>query len=111
MSPGVHELENMLQKDTVAVHCITVASSTAALLISLMALGVEPGDEIATMPSTFAATAEVVVLLGVKPVFVDIEPDTCNIGSNKTEAKILNKNNTICRSSFMDKWPVWMKST
>jgi len=60
-----------------------------------MALGIQPGDEIITTPFTFVATAEVIVLLGAKPVFVDIEPDTCNIDASKIEAKITNKTKAI----------------
>ena len=64
MGPEVKELEEKLQDYTGAKHCITVASGTEALLISLMALCIEPGDEIITTPFTFVATAEVIVLLG-----------------------------------------------
>jgi len=95
MGPEVKELEDRLQDYTGAKHCITVASGTEALLISLMALGIEPGDEIITTPFTFVATAEVIVMLGAKPVFVDIEPDTCNIDASKIEAKITKKTKAI----------------
>jgi UDP-2-acetamido-2-deoxy-ribo-hexuluronate aminotransferase len=88
MGPEVKELENKLTTFTGAKHCITCASGTEALLMSLMALDIGPGDEIITTPFTFAATAEVIVLLGAKPIFVDIEPDTCNINASLIEAKI-----------------------
>ena len=95
MGPEVRELEERLEVYTGAKHCITVASGTEALLISLMALGVRPGDEIITTPFTFVATAEVIVLLGAIPVFVDIEPDTCNIDVSKIEAAITPKTRAI----------------
>lgn len=95
MGPEVRELEEKLETYTGAKHCITVASGTEALLISLMALGVKPGDEIITTPFTFVATAEVIVLLGATPVFVDIEPDTCNINANLIEAAITPKTRAI----------------
>jgi len=95
MGPEVKELEDKLQAYTGSKHCITVASGTEALLISLMALGIQPGDEIITTPFTFVATAEVIVLLSAKPVFVDIEPDTCNIDASKIEAKITKKTKAI----------------
>ncbi|XDZ69483.1 DegT/DnrJ/EryC1/StrS family aminotransferase [Alphaproteobacteria bacterium LSUCC0226] len=95
MGPEVKELEDKLQAYTGAKYCITVSSGTEALLMSLMALGIQPGDEIITTPFTFVATAEVIVLLGAKPVFVDIEPDTCNIDASKIEAKITSKTKAI----------------
>jgi UDP-2-acetamido-2-deoxy-ribo-hexuluronate aminotransferase len=95
MGPEVQELEERLAGYTGAKHCVTVASGTEALLISLMALDIMPGDEIITTPFTFVATAEVIVLLGAKPVFVDIEPDTCNINAKLIEAKITNKTKAI----------------
>jgi UDP-2-acetamido-2-deoxy-ribo-hexuluronate aminotransferase len=95
MGPEVQELEEKLAAYTGSKHCITVASGTEALLISLMALDIKPGDEIVTTPFTFVATAEVIVLLGAKPVFVDIEPDTCNIDASKIEEKITRKTKAI----------------
>jgi UDP-2-acetamido-2-deoxy-ribo-hexuluronate aminotransferase len=95
MGPEVRELEERLEQYTGAKHCITVASGTEALLISLMALGIKPGDEVITTPFTFAATAEVIVLLGAIPVFVDIEPDTCNINASLIEEKITDNTKAI----------------
>lgn len=95
MGPEVKELEDKLSTYTGSKHCITVASGTEALLMSLMALGIKPGDEVITTPFTFVATAEVIVLLGAKPIFVDVEADTGNIDANLIEAKITNKTKAI----------------
>jgi len=95
MGPEVRELEEKLEAWTGAKHCITVASGTEALLISLMALGIRAGDEVITTPFTFVATAEVIVLLGAKPVFVDIQPDTCNIDPVLIEAAITPRTRAI----------------
>jgi UDP-2-acetamido-2-deoxy-ribo-hexuluronate aminotransferase len=95
MGPEVKELEDKLAAYTGSKHCITVASGTEALLMSLMAIGIKPGDEVITTPFTFVATAEVIVLLGAKPIFVDVEPDTGNIDANLIEAKITNKTKAI----------------
>ena len=95
MGPEVIELERRLADYADTRHCITVASGTEALLISLMALGVGPGDEVITTPFTFVASAEVIVLLGAVPVFVDIERDTCNIDATKIESAITTKTAAI----------------
>jgi len=95
MGPEVQELEEQLAAYTEAKYCITVASGTEALLIGLMALGLKPGDEVITTPFTFAATAEVIVLLGGIPVFVDVEPDTCNINAKLIEAAITPRTRAI----------------
>jgi UDP-2-acetamido-2-deoxy-ribo-hexuluronate aminotransferase len=95
MGPEVNELEERLAGFTAAKHCITCASGTEALLIALMALDVRPGDEVITTPFTFVATAEMIVLLGAKPVFVDIEPDTCNIDASKIEAAVTARTRAI----------------
>jgi UDP-2-acetamido-2-deoxy-ribo-hexuluronate aminotransferase len=95
VGPEVKELEDRLAAYTGSKHCVAVASGTEALLISLMALGIGPGDEIITTPFTFVATAEAIVLLGATPVYVDVEPDTCNIDPNLIEAKISNNTRAI----------------
>ena len=79
MGPEVQELEEALRVFIGSKHCITVSSGTDALLISLMALGIEPGDEIITTPYSYIATVEVIVRLGAKPVFADIKKDSFNI--------------------------------
>jgi UDP-2-acetamido-2-deoxy-ribo-hexuluronate aminotransferase len=95
MGPEVKELETALVAHTGAKHCITVSSGTEALLIAMMALDLKPGDEVITTPFTFAATAETIVLLGGVPVWVDIEPDTCNIDASKMEAAITPRTRAI----------------
>ena len=95
MGPEVAELESALAAYTGAPHCVTVASGTEALLIALMAIGLKPGDEVITTPFTFAATAEVIVLLGGRPVYVDIEPGTCNIDASLIEAAVTPRTRAI----------------
>lgn len=95
MGPEVQELEARLAEYTTSKHCITVASGTEALLISLMALEIGPEDEVITTPFTFVATAEAIVLVGAKPIFVDVEPDTCNIDARLIEAKITPRTRAI----------------
>ena len=95
LGPEVAELEAALAAFTGSKHCITVASGTEALLIALMALDLKPGQEVITTPFTFAATAEMIVLAGGKPVFVDIEADTCNINASLIEANITSATRAI----------------
>jgi UDP-2-acetamido-2-deoxy-ribo-hexuluronate aminotransferase len=95
MGPEVAELEHSLAAFTGSRHCVTVASGTEALLIALMALGIGPGDEVITSPFTFAATGEVIVLVGAKPVFVDVEPDTCNLDVRQLESAITPRTKAI----------------
>lgn len=71
-----------------SAHCLPCANGTDALQIALMALGLKPGDEVITVPFTFVATVEVVALLGLKPVFVDIDPKTFNMDMSKVEEAI-----------------------
>ncbi len=65
-----------------------VASGTAALHLALLALGLEPGDEVITSAHTFIATVEAIIRAGAKPVFVDIDPRTYNLDTSKVEAAI-----------------------
>ncbi|MBL8327707.1 MAG: DegT/DnrJ/EryC1/StrS family aminotransferase [Rubrivivax sp.] len=95
MGPEVAELEAALAGFTGSRHCITVASGTEALLIALMALDIRPGDEVLTTAFSFAATAEVIVLAGARPVFVDVEPDTALIDASLIEAALTPRTRAI----------------
>ena len=95
MGPEVAEMEQELARRSGARHCVAVASGTEALLIALMALDLKPGDEVITSPFTFAATAEMIVLIGGKPVFVDVEADTGNIDASLVAAAITPRTRAI----------------
>jgi UDP-2-acetamido-2-deoxy-ribo-hexuluronate aminotransferase len=105
MGPEVEELEDVLRDFVGVRHCVTVSSGTEALLISLMALGIGPGDEVITTPFTFISTAEVIVLLGATPVFVDVEPDTGLINAELIEQKITTRTKAIMPVSLYGQIP------
>ncbi|MDB3894467.1 DegT/DnrJ/EryC1/StrS family aminotransferase [Candidatus Pelagibacter sp.] len=91
----VKTLEYELQKFTGAKYAITCSSGTDALLLALMAIDIQPGDEVITTPFTWISTGEMIALLKAKPVFVDIEPDTYNIDANLIEKAITKKTKAI----------------
>ncbi len=95
LGPEVKELEAAIAELCTVKHGIGVASGTDALLLALRAVGVQPGDEVITTDFSFFATAGVVSRLGAKPVFVDIEPDTCNIDTQLIESAITEKTRAI----------------
>lgn len=95
MGPEVAELEEALASYLGVKEAITVASGTEALLISLMAQDIKAGDEIITTPFTFAATVEVIALVGATPVLVDVEPDTYNIDADLVAAAVTDKTRAI----------------
>jgi UDP-2-acetamido-2-deoxy-ribo-hexuluronate aminotransferase len=88
MGAEIENLEERLAQMAEVEHCVCVSSGTDALLMTLMALEIGPGDEVITSPFTFFATAEVIALLGAAPVYVDIDPQTFNIDPAKIEAAI-----------------------
>ena len=90
MGKEVLSLEKKLKKFTKSKYCITVSSGTDALLISLMSLNIKPGDEVITTSFSWISTAEVIVNLGAKPVFIDVDNDTGLIKENLVK-KIINK--------------------
>ena len=95
MGPEIDRLEKKLSSYVNSKYCITVSSGTDALLISLMALNISKGDEVITSPFSYFATSEVILMLGAKPIYVDIDLLTYNIDVNKIENKITNKTKAI----------------
>jgi len=95
MGEEVQQLEDELQNFSGSKHAITCSNGTDALLLAMMAMGIQPGDEIITTPFTFIATAETIALLNAVPVFVDVDPETFNIDPNKIEAAITEKTKAI----------------
>ena len=95
LGPEVAELEEKLAAYVGAKYCISVANGTDALQIAQMALGIGPGDEVITPGFTYIATAETVALLGAKPVYVDIDPRTCNLDPARLEAAITPRTKAI----------------
>jgi UDP-2-acetamido-2-deoxy-ribo-hexuluronate aminotransferase len=105
LGPEVREVEEKLAQYTGSKHCVTVSSGTDSLLIALMALDVGVGDEVITVPYTWISTAEVISLLGAKPVFVDIRPDTLNMDETLLEAAITDKTKAIMPVSIYGQCP------
>ena len=95
MGSQIDELEKNLEKFTGSQYAISCSSGTDALLLAMMALDIQPDDEIITTPFTFFATAETIAFLKAKPVFVDIDEKTYNIDPKKIEEKITPKTKAI----------------
>ena len=95
LGPAVDAFESAAATYLGSSHAVGVANGTDALMIALRALDLRPGDEVITTPFTFYSAAEVVALLGARPVFVDIEPETFNIDPAKIEAAITSKTRAI----------------
>jgi perosamine synthetase len=85
MGPKVDEFEHGLAAACGTEHAVVVSSGTAALHLAVLALGIGPGDEVLVPAYTFPATANVVALVGAKPVLVDVDPETMNLDPTRLE--------------------------
>ncbi|MDP3183270.1 MAG: DegT/DnrJ/EryC1/StrS family aminotransferase [Desulfobaccales bacterium] len=103
MGPEIGELEDRLAAYVGVKHAVSCSSGTDALLMTLMAYGVGPGDAVFTTPFTFIATAEVIQLLGATPVFVDIDPQTFNLDPQALTETIIGLRKNPLTSSLRPK--------
>lgn len=99
--PKTEKFERMFAEYCKVKHAIGLNSCTAALHLGLIALNIGKGDEVITTPMTFAATVNVIVNVGAKPVFVDVEPETLNIDVTQIEEKITPKTKAILPVHFI----------
>ncbi len=98
--PRVAQFTDALQEYLGAPYVLPLASATAGLHLTLIAMGIKPGDEVITTPMTFAATLNTIVLAGAKPVLVDIDPNTLNMDLNQLEDVITDQTRVIMPVHF-----------
>ncbi|WP_221075624.1 UDP-4-amino-4-deoxy-L-arabinose aminotransferase [Agarivorans aestuarii] len=93
--PKNAELENAIKSYTGAEHAVALSSATAGLHLTLVALGIGPGDEVITPSMTWVSTVNLITLMGAKPVFVDVDADTLMTSAERIEALISDKTKLI----------------
>ena len=98
--PKVKEFEEKLAAYSGAKYAVAVSNGTAALHVAYLAAGIKAGDEVITSPNTFVATSNMLLVIGAKPVFCDLRPDTCNIDETKIEKLITKKTKAIVPVHF-----------
>ena len=98
--PKVHKLEEMFKKYKGVKYAIALNSCTAALHLSMLAIGIKPGDEVIVPTMTFSATANAVIHAGATPIFVDCKKDTMNINPEDVERKITSKTKALIPVHF-----------
>ncbi len=95
LGPNVQAFEEELAAAAGTRHAVALANGTDALMLSLRALDIGPGDEVITSPFTFFATAEVITLLGATPVFADIEADSFNLDPAEVRARVTPRTRAV----------------
>ena len=91
----VGEFEQKFSHYTGRKHTVGLTSCTGALHLSLIALGIGPGDEVITTPMSFCATANAILQAGARPVFVDVEEETGNINADLIESAVTARTKAI----------------
>ena len=109
LGPEIAELEKILAEYVGVKHCLTIASGTDSLEIALRTLDIGPGHEVITVPFTWISTAEVIGLVGAKPVFVDIEPDTYNLDAALLEKAITPRTKAIIPVNLFGQMPDYQR--
>jgi dTDP-4-amino-4,6-dideoxygalactose transaminase len=99
--PKTKKFERMFAKFCKVKRAVGLNSCTAALHLSLLGLGIKKGDEVITTPLTFAATVNMIVNVGARPVFVDVEPQTLNMDVTQIEEKITSRTKAILPVHFI----------
>jgi perosamine synthetase len=95
MGPKVAEFEAGLAAVCEVEHAVVVSSGTAALHLAVLALGIGPGDEVIVPAYTFPATANVVALAGARPVLVDVDPETMNLGPEAVAGAVTERTRAV----------------
>jgi len=95
LGPKLTEFELAFSRYIGSKRAVAVNSGTSGLFLSMLALGIGPGDEVITTPFTFIASAASIMMVGAKPIFVDIEPKNLNINPEKIEAQITDRTKAI----------------
>lgn len=98
--PNVARFQDVLSKYFKGRKVLALSSNTAGLYLSLKALGIGAGDEVITTPLTFAATANVIEVVGARPVFCDVDPKTRNIDLSKAAEKVTSKTKALIPVHF-----------
>ena len=98
--PAVGKFEDAFKDTVAAKYAVAVSSGTSALHLSLLALGIGPGDEVITTPNSFLATSNAILYVGATPVFVDIELNQFGIDTAKIEAAITSNTKAIIPVHF-----------
>lgn len=95
MGEEVFKLEKILENFTNAKYCITCSNGTDALILAMMSLGIGRGDEVITTPFSYISTAEIISIMGAKPVFCDIDFESFNINEEDINKLITKKTKAI----------------
>lgn len=109
MGPEIAEMEQSLAEFVDMKHCISVSSGTHSLEIALRALEIGPGDEVVTVPFTWISSAEIILLVGATPVFIDIDPVTFNMDIELLERAITPRTKAIIPVSLFGQMPDYQR--